>query len=261
MSDTRDLKAAGDYLLSRLRKKRFITYRELALSGPKARDRLAKGIWSFTKGYPSSDATALPSHTTESYFRARGGELVRDAAWQLDDLDIIRIHFPGADASGGQWELAFELTDRGKRFLEGGESFGYRKVRFNRFDFAPASLWLLDFALAGVGPVTLRAAMEEAERSGSVVVTDDSGNRYTTAATNTFAWAFEAALWHHAVNRHVEPAGTTRLPRLWKELCRQGAPPPRPPAGGPQPIRDVPFRLAPGLDLNDVWHLGVVVGG
>lgn len=262
MADIRDIKAAGDYLLSRLRKKRLLTYQEFVGGSLRRRRELARGIWSLTKGYPALGTHSLPSDTTERYFLSRGRELIRDAAWQLHDIGLIRIHWPGRDDSGGRQELAFELTDRGERFLERGESFGYRKVLGNRFDFAPASLWLIEFALARRGgPVTLGGAMEQAEKFGTVVVADDSGNRYTTPATNTFAWAFEAALWHHAVNSHVEPTIGPKFPKPWRELLGRPSPPPRPSIDGPWPIREVPFRLAASLDLNELWHLGVVVGG
>lgn len=257
MSDIQDIRAAGRFLVRRLVKKRSIDDRDLCDGTRPSRERLAAAIWRHTAAGGSGGGR--PTHLTESYLVGRGHQLVRDAAWQLADLGVLRIRHPAPSPAGDEPVLGYEFTDRGDRFLADGEPFGYRKVRFNCFDFGPASVWLLDLA-ATRGEVTLRAAMDEAERAGAAVVADDSGNRYGPG-TNTFAWAFEAALWHHAVGCHVEPAGSARTPKPWKELLREGAPPTRPPADGPWPLRDLPFRLADGVDMNDVWHLGVVVGG
>jgi hypothetical protein len=185
------------------------------------------------------------------------------AAWQLADLGVVKITAgDGSKLIDGEPDFRIEFTERGRRFIEDGEMFGYHGPEGTRFDVSEASRWMLDFLEAG-GPgqtLTLRDVMDLGYTDGEVNVTDDCGNVYPPES-NTYAWGFEVCLWHHAQKGHIEPVcGDEAQREAWEEHLRHQHLPPRPDLARPQPLWDVPFRLVEGVDPGQVQHVGSIEG-
>jgi hypothetical protein len=96
--------------------------------------------------------------------------------------------------------------------------------------------------------------MEREQSDGKVVVRDDCGNEYGLG-TESYAWAFEASLWRHARSGNIRPAcGTAEQEQVWSEFVGRTERPRRPDAGAPQPLWDIPFRLADAVDPSAIDH-------
>jgi hypothetical protein len=100
--------------------------------------------------------------------------------------------------------------------------------------------------------------MEYGDADAEVTIPDDCGNEYRLG-TGSYAWAFEVSLWHHARAGHIIPAcrdGGQK--RLWSEFVGNPWRPSRPDITAPRPLWGVPFRLAEGVNVSRLGHVGRV---
>jgi hypothetical protein len=127
---------------------------------------------------------------------------------------------------------------------------------------ASASEWLIFLLQAGGEgmEITLWDVMDFGHSHGDIAIIDDHGNTYPLG-TSMFAWAFEVSLWHHVRAGYIECAcETAEQKKLWSEfLARREAPSP-PDMKAPQPLWQIPFRLADALHGRQVRivHVGKV---
>jgi hypothetical protein len=256
------IRAAGAYLLQVLKTEEQVPYSRFYNASPGTASALAEGMWPFLMAQPAEDRGELDDVNKES-LRDEGHVVLEWAAEQLADLGVVKITtLEGTELIDGEPDFRIELTERGNRFIEEGESFRYRRPEGERFDVSGTSEWLLSFLEAG-GPgqtLTLRDVMDLGDSDGEVHVVDDWGNRYPLGS-NTYAWAFEVCLWHHARNNHIAPAFTDEAQRrAWEEHLRHQHLPPRPCLDRPRLLWDVQFRLVDGVDLGSVQHVGWIGG-
>jgi hypothetical protein len=208
----------------------------------------------------------------------KGAEHVdlQEAAWQLKDLGIVRItnldeSLLDPDLYRLAWpeiseefvahlqksrpDFLIEVSERGEHVLAEGLSFRFRDPGY-RIQARPASEWLIDALNGRRGDtLTLRQVMEGGHPGGKVVIRDDCGNEYGPG-TDSYAWAFEASLWHHAGTGNILPAcGSTEQEQVWSEFVGRTECPRRPDSGAPRPLWDVPFRLADGVDPAAIDHV------
>jgi hypothetical protein len=256
------IKAAGDYLLGVLRAEKNVAYSRFYNAVPGTDLALVEGIWPFLSSQPVEDRGNLDESEKENLIE-QAHVLLEWAAWQLVDIGVVRITtLSGSTLIDDEPDFRIELTERGERFIENGESFGYREPEDTRFDVSEASRWMLDFLEAG-GPgqtLTLRDVMDLGYTDGEVKVADDCGNVYPPES-NTYAWAFEVCLWHHGRMKHIEPVYEDEAQRKsWEEHLGHEHLPPRPNVDRPRLLWDVPFRLAQGVDPDHVQHVGSIQG-
>lgn len=251
------IRAVGLYLLDALKAERTVRFSRLC-ERLRAEDSPADG--------------ATPSAVE------KGAEHMdlQEAAWQLKDLGIVRItNLDESLVDPGLYRLAWpdiseefvarlqkshpdfliELTEKGEHVLVEGLRFRFRDPGY-RIQARPASEWLIGALNARRGEtLTLRQVMEGGYSGGKVVVHDDCGNEYGLG-TDSYAWAFEASLWHHARESHILPAcGSAEQERVWSEFVGRTERPRRPDAGAPQPLWDIPFRLADTVDPAAIDHV------
>jgi hypothetical protein len=127
---------------------------------------------------------------------------------------------------------------------------------------APASEWLIFLLQAGGEgmEMTLWDVMDFGDSHGKVAIIDDQGNTYRLG-TSMFAWAFEVSLWHHARAAHIECAcETAEQEKLWSEFLAKREVPSPPDMNTPQPLWQIPFRLADAVHGRQVRivHIGKV---
>jgi len=211
----------------------------------------------------------------------KGAERVdlQQAAWQLKDLgivrltsldeslldpDLIRLAWPEtseeflARLQKSNPDFLIELTERGERALAEGLNYRFRDPD-SRIKARAASEWLIGILSARRGDtLTLRQVMEGGQSDGKAVVRDDCGNEYGLG-TDTYAWAFEATLWHHARAGNILPAcGSAEHEQVWSEFVGRAERPRRPDAGASQPLWDIPFRLADMVDPAAIDHVDIL---
>ncbi len=208
----------------------------------------------------------------------RGAERVdlQEAAWQLKDLGIVRITSldeslldPGlfrlawpetsekfmGHLQKSNPDLLIELTERGERALAEGLNYRFRDPG-SRIQARRASERMIGILSARRGgTLTLRQVMEGGQSDGKVVVRDDCGNEYGLG-TDTYAWAFEVSLWHHARAGNILPVCRTAEQELvWAEFVGQKERPRRPDAGASRPLWDILFRLGDLVELPAIDHV------
>jgi hypothetical protein len=191
------------------------------------------------------------------------------AAWQLKDLGVVRIRYTGeslldadlfpeipadvlADWQKRRPDFLIELTEKGERVLAEGLNFRFRDPGY-RIKASPASEWLISIPDARRGEtLTLREVMERGQLDGQVVIHDDCGNQYGLG-TDSYAWAFEVSLWHHAKAGNILPAcSNAEEENVWSDLVNRTERPPLPDAAAPQPLWDIPFRLADAVIAGEL---------
>ena len=256
------IKAAGDYLLSVLEADRAVSYSRFYNDDPGTDVALAEAMRPFLVSQPVEDRGEL-GEGVEDDLVEEAHVLLDWAAEQLADLGVVTITpLQGTRLIDGEPDFRIELTERGRRFLEEGESFGYRMPSGTRFDAREASAWMISFLYEG-GPgqtLTLRDVMDPAYTLGDTMVTDDWGNEYPPES-NTYAWAFEVCLWHHARSKHIEPVFKDEAQReAWEDHLRHEHLPPRPDLDSERLLWDVPFRLVEGVEPDGVQHVGRIGG-
>jgi hypothetical protein len=203
-----------------LKTERAVPYSRFYNDKPGTEEALADAVWPFLASQPVEDRGELDERDKERLVEE--AHVYLDwAAEQLDDLGVVRItRLDGPELIDGEPDFRIELTERGNRFIEDGETFGYRDPTGTRFDVSEASKWLLSFLEAG-GPgqtLTLRDVMDPGYTLGDAMVTDDFGNVYPPES-NSYAWGFGVCLWHHARNKHIEPVCRDEAQRqAWEEL-------------------------------------------
>jgi len=201
---------------------------------------------------------------------------LQEAAWQIKDLGVVRItdldqSLVDPDPYRLAWpeiseefvahlqksrpDFLIELTERGERVLAEGLSFQFRDPGY-RIQARPASEWLIGTLNARRGDtLTLRQVMESRYSDGKVVVRDDCGNEYGLG-TDSYVWAFEVSLWHHARSGNIRLASSTaEQEQVWSEFVGRTERPRRPDAGAPRPLWDIPFRLADAADPAVIDHV------
>jgi hypothetical protein len=251
------IRAMGLFLLDALKAEKTVRFCRLC-------ERLR------TDGGPAGGTTPSSVET--------GAERVdlQEAAWQLKDLGIVRItnldeSLLDPDLSRLTWpeiseefvahlqksnpDFLIELTERGERALVEGFNYRFRDPG-SRIKVSQTSEWLICVLNARRGEsLTLRHVMERGHADGKVVVRDDCGNEYGLG-TDSYAWAFEASLWHHARAGNIRPAcRTAEQERIWSEFVGETERPRRPDAGVPQPLWDIPFGLADAVDPAAIDHV------
>lgn len=200
---------------------------------------------------------------------------LQEAACQLKDLGIVRItnldeSLLDPDLYRLAWpiiseefvarlqkshpDFLIELTERGEGALAEGLSFRFRDPGY-RIQASPASEWLIAALNARRGEtLTLRQVMESGHSDGKVVVRDDCGNEYSLG-TESYAWAFEASFWRHARAGNIRASyRTNEQAQAWSEFVGRTECPRRPDASAPQPLWDIPFRLADAVDPSAIDH-------
>ena len=256
------IKAAGDYLLSVLKADRIVSYSRFYNAAPGTDVDLADGIWPFLVSQPAEFRGELDEGDRERLIEG-AHVLLEWAAWQLADLGVVKIKDgDGSELIDGEPDFRIELTERGSRFIENGETFGYCEPEGTQFDVSGASEWMLTF-LEGGNPgdtLTLRDVMNPDYTDGETMVSDDCGNEYPPGS-NSYAWGFEVCLWHHARKNHIEPVFDDETQRgAWEEHLRHEHLPPRPDLDSPRPLWDVPFRLVERVEPDQVQHVGRIEG-
>jgi hypothetical protein len=197
----------------------------------------------------------------------RGVEHVdlQEAAWQLKDLGIVRImnldeSLLDPDLFRLAWpeiseefvahlqksrpDFLIELTERGESALAEGLTFRFRDPGC-RIQASPASEWLIEILNARRGEaLTLRQVTESGHSDGKVFVRDDCGNEYGLG-TDSYAWAFEVSLWHHARAGVILPVcRTPDQEKTWSAFISRTERPSRPDAGALQSLWDISLGLA-----------------
>ena len=240
------IKAAGDYLLSVLKAEKEVVYSRFYNAEPGTNAALVHGMWPFLMSQPVEQRGELDDGDKER-LREEAHVLLEWAAWQLEDLGVVKITtLKGSELIDGEPDFRIELTERGMRFIEEGETFGYREPENTRFDVSEASRWMLSLLHDGEPgqTLTLRDMMNpEYQLFDVTMVTDDCGNEYPHGS-NTYAWGFEVCLWHHARSKHIEPLFDDETQReAWEEHLRHQHLPPRPDSSADR--RNSSARLAP----------------
>jgi hypothetical protein len=248
------IRATGLYLLEVLKAEKFVRYSRFYNAIPGTDERLVAGVMPFVVNTESCDAEDL---------REEGHVMLEFAAWQLLDLGIVRITFLDDRLIDGERDFRVELTEKGAHLLAERLSFHFRRPEY-WITARPASEWLISLLEAGGEgqELTLRDVMDSGHSDGDVAIDDDCGNTYRLG-TRTYAWAFEVSLWHHARAGHIEPVfKTTEQDRLWSDFVGKTGRPSPPDIGAPQPLWDIPFRLADAVYAGKVQvvHVGKVGG-
>jgi hypothetical protein len=253
-----EVKAAGDYLLSVLKTEKSVAYSRFYNAVPGTDVALVEGIWPFLMSQSVEHRGELDDNDKQKV-REQVYMLLEWAAWQLEDLGVVKISWlDDSKLINDEPDFRIELTDRGTRFIEDRETFGYREPEDTMFNVSEASKWMLTLLHEG-GPgqtLTLCDVMDPDHTSGLTLVTDDYGNKYSHGS-NTYVWAFEVCLWHHVRNKHIEPVFENAEHRdAWEAYVRHESRPPRPDSSVGRPLWHVPFRLVEGVDPDRVQHVG-----
>jgi hypothetical protein len=238
------IRATGHYLLEVLKSEKVVRYSRFYNDTPGTEERLVAGAMPFVVDSEACDAEEL---------RDEGHWLLELAAWQLEDLGIVRIKELDEDLVDGYPDFQIELTEKGAQVVVDGRTFRFRSPRY-WITATPASEWLILLLEAGGEgmELTLRQVMDSGHSDGDVAIDDDYGNTYRLG-TSTFAWAFEVSLWHHARAGHIEPAcKTAEQEKLWSEFVAKPGRPALPDMNAPQPLWHIPFRLAAAVHAGKV---------
>lgn len=244
------IRAMGQFLLETLKAEKVVRFRRLC-------ERLR------TDESPVGGAVRSPLD------KGSGHIDLEYAAWQLKDLGVVRIRYTGesvldadlfpdipedvlADWQKRRPDFLIELTEKGERVLAEGLKFRFRDPGY-RIKAGPASQWLIGVLDARRGEtLTLREVMERGQSDGQVVIQDDCGNEYGQG-TDSYAWAFEVSLWHHARAGLIVPAcRTPEQEKTWSDFVSRTERPSHPDAGAPQPLWDIPFRLADAVIASEL---------
>jgi len=254
MINTEGIRATGLYLLEVLKAEKSVRYSRFYNATPGTEESLAAGAMPFVEDNESCDTEDL---------REEGHVMLDFAAWQLVDLGVVRITFLDERLIDGERDFLIELTEQGERILAEGLTFGFRSPEYS-ITATPASEWLICLleSVEGISgeEVTLREAMESGQSEGEIVIHDDCGNEYRLG-TGSYAWAFEVSLWHHARAGHVVPAcRTPEEESMWSAFVSQRGRPSPPNLCDPQPLWDIPLRLADSVKAGKVKinHVGTV---
>jgi hypothetical protein len=242
------IRATGLYLIQELEAKNAV--RDSAYYGnPEGNERVVSGALPLIRGREDCTAADLED---EGYLR------LEEAAWQLEDLGVVRIEFLQETLIDGEPDCVIELTEAGRTKLEAAKQFGFRGPEYT-IDAYPVSEWLILLLQAGDAdtPITLEDAMEHAP-GGDVSVKDNYGNEYAPYS-GTYAWAFEVCLWHHARHGTIVPfCENATQEALWKEFVAKTGRPSRPSPHDEHPLWKVRFWLAADYENRPPGHVGRV---
>jgi hypothetical protein len=246
------IRATGKYLLEVVKAEKTVRYSRFYNEAPETSKRLVNGALPFIRDLEACDATDLEEE---------GHVMLDYAAWQLEDLGIVRLTFLDERLIDEEPDFQIELTETGAHVLADGLAFRFRHPDYS-ITATPASEWLLCLLEAGDEgqSLTLRDVMESGQSDGDVEINDHCGNTYRFG-TGTYAWAFEVSLWHHARAGHIEPVfETTEQEKDWSAFLKQQGRPSRPDLTSPKPHWDIPFRLANEVYTGKVTlnHVGRV---
>jgi hypothetical protein len=251
MITTEGIRATGLYLLEVLNAEKSVRYNRFYNAVPETENRLVEGALPFVAHPESCNAEDL---------REEGHVMLDFAAWQLEDLGIVRITFLHDTLIDGEPDFQIEITEKGEHALAEGLRFAFRQPEYS-ITATPASEWLISFLEGGGGEtLTLRQVMKYGHSEAEVVIHDDCGNEYHLG-TGTYAWAFEVSLWHHARAGHIVPAAeTAEQEKVWSDFVRRTGRPSCPDVDKSQPHWEIPFRLADTVYAGKVTvkHVGTV---
>jgi hypothetical protein len=98
------IRATGLYLLEVLKTEKAVCYSRFYNAAPGTEERLAAGALPFVENPEGCNADEL---------REEGHGMLDDAAWQLEDLGVVRIIFLDDLLIDGEPDFAIHLTERG----------------------------------------------------------------------------------------------------------------------------------------------------
>src|SRR5262249_46760285 len=117
MIDTERIRATGLYLLEILKSEKVVRYSRFYNHTPGTEDRLVAGSIPFVVDSEACDAEGL---------HEEGHVMLEYAAWQLEDLGVVRIKELDEDLVDGDPDFQIELTDKGAQVLADGLTFRFR---------------------------------------------------------------------------------------------------------------------------------------
>ena len=248
------IRATGLYLLEVLKSEKVVRYSRFYNDTPGSDKNLAAVVMPFVVDHESCDAEDLCEE---------GHVMLEFAAWQLEDLGIVRTLPLDETLIDGERDYRIELTEKGRHVLAEGLRFHFRGPEY-WITATPASEWLITLLEAGGQgqELTLRDVIDYGHSDGNVAIDDDCGNTYGLG-TRTYAWAFEVSLWHHARAGHIEPVFKTgEQDKRWSDFVGKTGRPSPPDLNAPQPLWDIPFRLAGAVYAGKmrIVHVGKVGG-
>jgi hypothetical protein len=248
------IRATGLYLLGVLKSEKAVRYSRFYNDTPGSDESLAAVVMPFVVDHESCGAEDLSEE---------GHVMLEFAVWQLEDLGVVQVSLLDETLIDGERDYRIELTEKGAHVLAEGLNFHFRRPEY-WITATPASEWLISLLEAGGEgqELTLRDVIDSGHSDGDVAIDDDCGNTYRLG-TRTYAWAFEVSLWHHARAGHIEPAfETAEQDKLWSDFVGKTGRPSPPDINAPQPLWDIPFRLADAVYAGKVQmvHVGKVGG-
>ena len=115
------IRATGLYLLEVLRAEKVVRYSRFYNATPGTDESLATGAMPFVVNNECCDAEDLleERHVMLDF-----------AAWQLEDLGIVRITFLDEALIDGERDYQIELTERGAQVLAEGLRFDFRTPEY-----------------------------------------------------------------------------------------------------------------------------------
>jgi hypothetical protein len=245
------IRATGLYLLDVLRTEKTVCYSRFYNDDDETEDMLVQGAMPYMSKVDADE----DEDYRERDLREEAHVMLNFAASQLDDLGVVQITFLLSKLIDGEPDFEIALTERGEQILRDGLNFGFRDPDY-AISATPASEWLIEMLGASFGDsLSLHEVMEFGESEGEITILDDCGNSYGLG-TGSYAWAFEVSLWHHARRGVIMAAcKTPEHEELWSRFVNSSSRPScRPAHFYPEPLWDVPFRLA---DLDDEAKLNI----
>lgn len=252
MIDSEGIRATGLYLLEVLKQEKTVAYSRFYNADPATEETLVRGAVPFM--------SEVIEHEAEDDLREEAHVMLDFAAWQLEDLGIVKITLLKSLLIDDEPDFQITLTEKGERLASEGLTYGFHDPEYSIIA-TPASEWLIELLdAAGDGTVNLQQVMESADTDGEVIISDDCDNNYGLG-TGSFAWAFEVALWHHAKRGViVAECRSTEDEKVWSDFVNRSDRPFRPRPLESQPLWDIPFRLADlgGEAERKIVHVGTV---
>src|SRR5262245_61903738 len=133
MITSEGIRATGSYLLQVLRTEKSVPYSRFYNASPGVEEKLVRGTLPFVEEPECCDVDDL---------REEGHVMLDFAAWQLEDLGLVRITFLEELLIDGEPDFTIHLTERGERALAEGLGFHFREPDY-AITATPASEWLL----------------------------------------------------------------------------------------------------------------------
>lgn len=254
------IRAAGEYLLTVLWEEDHpVPFSRFYSADLNTADPVVEGIW--------SHYVALKERYPDEFSRGEKKESLKDAhryiewaAKQLEDIRVVSMAASEGALLDGSEDFLIGLTERGKEFVEDGETFGYRRPD-TQVNVLSASECLINFlqdaghpkrTVTEARPSDLESLEEPVDQSPPTLqkaklcgldrwlVSDDCDNVYEYAS-NTHLWAFLACLWHHVKSGVIAPEFETDSQRAeWEDFFR---------------TNEKLFGRSVAVNLREIWHV------